>query len=94
MHRRFALLLALIRDGSLLDDDTLRELVAWAKEKDFQLWIERVAPGGENGGLVIEEGRLKSAPVPAPEPVKAKPRKPASVPAPKPAPKQDDDGGW
>jgi len=52
--------IAMVRDGSLLDDTTLADFVAWAKERDFQLWIERVSHNGEVEGLVIEQGLVKA----------------------------------
>jgi DNA repair exonuclease SbcCD ATPase subunit len=49
----------LIRDGSLLDADSLEVLKSLASERDAQLWIERV--GGLTGslpGIVIEDGEV------------------------------------
>jgi hypothetical protein len=49
----------LIRDGSLLDSDSLEVLKSLASERDAQLWIERV--GGLTGslpGIVIEDGEV------------------------------------
>ena len=48
-----------IRDGSLLDSDSLALLAEMAKERDYQVWIERVDESGEVG-FVIEDGYLKS----------------------------------
>lgn len=47
-----------IRDGSLLDDDAMIRLSAFAADKDMQIWIERVDSSGEVG-FVIEDGRVK-----------------------------------
>lgn len=47
--------LAYIRDGSLLDDESMRILAALAEEFDFQLWIERVQSGAPTG-ILIEDG--------------------------------------
>ena len=48
-----------IRNGSLLDSDSLALLAEMAKEHDYQVWIERVDESGEIG-FVIEDGYLKS----------------------------------
>jgi len=46
---------AIIRDGSLLDDDSMKEIEAWSVANDFGVLIERV--GTEDpGSVVIEEG--------------------------------------
>lgn len=49
-----------IKDGSLLDDDSMALLAQMANENDYQLWIERVGTGGV--GIVIENGAVKGAP--------------------------------
>ncbi len=49
-----------IRDGSLLDDGGMKLLAAFAEERDFQIWIERVAGDGKVG-FVLEDGHLKDA---------------------------------
>jgi DNA repair exonuclease SbcCD ATPase subunit len=47
----------LIREGSLLDKEGLKALIDFAKEKDFQLWLEKV--GDEKGvGIYIEDGQI------------------------------------
>jgi ABC-type glutathione transport system ATPase component len=47
----------LIREGSLLDKEGLKTLIDFAKEKDFQLWLEKV--GDEKGvGIYIEDGQV------------------------------------
>lgn len=48
-----------VRDGSLLDADSLRLLGEMADTFDMQVWIEKVSDG-ERVGFVIEDGRLKS----------------------------------
>ncbi len=48
----------LIREGSLLDTAGLESIVALAQEKDYQLWIERVADK-KTVGIFIEEGEIK-----------------------------------
>jgi len=45
----------LIRDGSLLDDDSREQIAAMAEDADTQLWIE-VARTDEPTGFVIEDG--------------------------------------
>lgn len=47
----------LIRDGSLLDADSMAALAEIAKEADAQIWIERVGDG-EEVGIVIEDGEV------------------------------------
>jgi hypothetical protein len=46
----------LVRDGSLLDDDSMGLLAAAVAERDGMLWIERVGTG-DAGAIVIEDGR-------------------------------------
>lgn len=48
-----------VRDGSLLDDESLALLAKMADERDYQVWIERVEPG--KVGFVIEDGQVKQA---------------------------------
>jgi len=48
----------LIRDGSLLDPDNLKVIEEMAKDKDFQIWIEKVDESG-NIGVYIEDGEIK-----------------------------------
>jgi energy-coupling factor transporter ATP-binding protein EcfA2 len=56
-----------IKDGSLLDEDSMKLLGELAKDQDYQLWIERVGTGGV--GIVMENGEVKAAP--ATKPAKA-----------------------
>ncbi len=51
----------LIRDGSLLDDDSMAALDALAVEYDVQPWVERVSE--DPGGIVIRDGEVAAAPV-------------------------------
>lgn len=46
-----------VRDGSLLDEDSLQVLSEMAGEADYQVWIERVDSSGQVG-FVIEDGML------------------------------------
>ncbi len=48
-----------IKDGSLLDEDSLAIIAGMARDEDFQLWIEVVGTGGV--GVVIENGEIKPA---------------------------------
>lgn len=50
-----------VKDGSLLDDDSMRLLAEMAKAEDFQLWVE-VVNADENVGVIMEEGEIKSTP--------------------------------
>lgn len=45
-----------VRDGSLLDEDSLALLGKMAEERDYQVWVERVGPG--KTGFVLEDGQL------------------------------------
>lgn len=72
-----------VRDGSLLDSKSMRLLEEMARERDYQVWIERVDESGKIG-FVIEDGMLvgqslAAAPIP--------PLPPKLVTAPKPQPK-------
>ena len=49
----------LIKDGSLLDQDSLKVIEEMAKEKDWQIWIESVDESGKIG-IYIEDGEIKS----------------------------------
>ena len=47
-----------IRDGSLLDENSLRLAAEWAAKNDYQVWVERVDTTGKVG-IVIEDGQVK-----------------------------------
>lgn len=47
----------LIRDGSLLDDDSMALLAEFAGEKNLQVWIERVGDG-DASAIIIEDGSV------------------------------------
>ena len=47
----------LLRDGSLLDEESLAALRAFAEENDAQIWVERVDSSGATG-VVIEDGAV------------------------------------
>ena len=49
-----------VRDGSLLDADSLALLQQMAESADYQVWIEMVDTSGKVG-IVIEDGRVKDA---------------------------------
>lgn len=46
-----------IKDGSLLDEDTLEAIRQQVADNDFQLWLERVGNADE-GAVVIEDGEV------------------------------------
>ena len=48
----------LIRDGSLLDENSLKILSEMAEASDAQVWMERVSKGGEVS-VIIEDGEVK-----------------------------------
>lgn len=47
-----------VRDGSLLDEDSLKLLEQMAENQDYQVWIERVDTTGKVG-FVLENGHVK-----------------------------------
>lgn len=49
-----------VRDGSLLDEDSLKMLENMANDQDYQVWIERVDSSGKFG-FVLEDGHIKHA---------------------------------
>lgn len=55
-----------IKDGSLLDDDSMALLDQMARTEDFQLWVERVGTGGV--GIVIVDGEVAAPPEPEEKP--------------------------
>lgn len=46
-----------VRDGSLLDSDSMKIVEEMAVQHDFQVWIERVGSG--DVGFELEEGKIK-----------------------------------
>ena len=50
----------IIKDGSLLDANSLQRLAQYAAENDAQIWIERVGKGQECQ-VIIEDGEVQSA---------------------------------
>jgi len=46
-----------IKEGSLLDDENLALIATMARERDYQVWIERVNTSGKVG-VVIEDGAV------------------------------------
>ncbi len=48
----------LIRDGALLDDESMKVVAEMAKANDAQCWIELVGEGG-HPSVVIEDGQIK-----------------------------------
>lgn len=55
----------LVRDGSLLDQDSLRVVEEWARVNDVQVFMECVTDGEVGDGIVIEDGAIKAEPVAA-----------------------------
>jgi len=49
----------LVRDGSLLDDESLAVITEMATERGYQVWIERVGDGAECT-VVIEDGSVRA----------------------------------
>lgn len=47
-----------VRDGSLLDEDSMKFLERFAEKNDLQIWIERVDTSG-TVGVVLEDGMIK-----------------------------------
>lgn len=73
-----------IRDGSLLDEDSINLLRGMLEESDFQCWIEQVDSSGKVG-FVIEDGAVKGAetieaPPPAAKPAPVKRQRPVLPP--------------
>lgn len=50
-----------VRDGSLMDEDSMAMLARMADDKDYQVWIERVDSSGAVG-FVIEDGHVMEVP--------------------------------
>lgn len=46
-----------IAEGSLLDDDALKRVSAFADTHDFQIWVEVVGEG-DGTGIIIEDGEV------------------------------------
>ena len=52
------------RDGSLLDEASMRMLAELAQERDLQLWVERVG-SKDPGAIVLEDGEIRQEPAAA-----------------------------
>lgn len=63
----------LIRDGSLLDDDSMGILLEMAKQSDAQVWIERVGVDSTTS-VIIEDGTVAAAEAEEPAPDTAQPK--------------------
>jgi len=48
-----------VRDGSLLDSDSMALLAGFAEENDMQVWIETVQ-SGRPGAVIIEDGQVQA----------------------------------
>jgi DNA repair exonuclease SbcCD ATPase subunit len=53
----------LIRDGSLLDDESMKLISGFAAERGLQVWIERVGDG-DASAVIIEDGEVAAPSVP------------------------------
>lgn len=62
--------LVLIRDGSLLDAESMQLVEDYAASNDLDVWIETISSDSPNA-IVIEDGRVSERPVAAKEPVTA-----------------------
>jgi DNA repair exonuclease SbcCD ATPase subunit len=49
----------LIRDGSLLDEESLKMVAEAAKAAGAQIWMEKVSSDGQGCSVVIEDGHIK-----------------------------------
>jgi DNA repair exonuclease SbcCD ATPase subunit len=70
-----------IKDGSLLDSDSLDLIAEMAQEQDFQVWIESVDTTGKIG-IYLEDGEVKAIneePPKRPKKAQTKKKIPASV---------------
>jgi energy-coupling factor transporter ATP-binding protein EcfA2 len=92
-----------IKDGSLLGKKNMEILHTMCKDKDFQLWIERVSDrdsynNGGKVGILIEEGTAEGAEVvedvPEPEVPKPEPPKKKDKTVSKPVEAKPVDDGW
>jgi hypothetical protein len=50
----------LVRDGSLLDEKSMKLLEELAAQYDLQVWLERVS-GDDEVGILIEDGMVAAA---------------------------------
>jgi hypothetical protein len=48
-----------IKDGSLLDENSLRELIATATAADYQVWLERVEDSHGRPCVIMEDGSVQ-----------------------------------
>jgi hypothetical protein len=49
----------LVYDGNDLDLENMQVIYDWAKENDFQVWIERIQGSGKGGvAFEISEGKV------------------------------------
>jgi DNA repair exonuclease SbcCD ATPase subunit len=51
----------LVRDGSLLDEASMKLLAEAARDEEAQVFVERVSETGEGCSLVIEDGEVKAS---------------------------------
>lgn len=86
MHANPKLRVIRVRDGSLLDEQSMKMLEQMAVDNDYQVWIERVDSSGKVG-FVIEDGMLVTEVPPGARTVTPAPAKALSQPLPQPKPK-------
>ena len=48
----------LVRDGSLMDEESMRMIAEMAEESGSQIWVERVGDG-DKSAVIIEDGMIK-----------------------------------
>lgn len=58
MARNPKLRVMLVDEGSSLDEASLAALAAAADDRDYQIWVVRVAEGEGGSGFLIEDGRI------------------------------------
>jgi DNA repair exonuclease SbcCD ATPase subunit len=49
-----------ITDGSLLDEESLKQVAAMAEAEDYQVWVERVADEPSGAAVYIEDGEVRA----------------------------------
>jgi len=54
--------IAMIKNGSLLDDNAMKYIGEIAKLNDYQVWIEKVSTSPEAGAIYIEDGQTVKVP--------------------------------
>lgn len=73
-----------IKDGSLLDEDSMRLIGEMAADQDYQVWVEVVDTTGKVG-FVVEDGEVRPAEAAANEPLAQTPASAGAAPTEAPA---------